>query len=147
MQSMNDDKKLRALRILLVLDAAVLFLLGALFVFVPRVAAGAFGFENLSAGVFYMIGLWGCALFTMGFGYAFAATNPLRHEAWIQVAIVRGACEFVLGLFYVFSGIVTWKQAGFGIFIAGAMALAYIALYPRPARVLAPPPEAQTSAP
>lgn len=127
----------------MVLDAAVLFLLGALFIFVPRVAAGAFGFSDLPTGVFYMIGLWGCVLFTLGFGYAIAATNPLRHEAWIQIGIARGACEFLLGLFYVLNGLVTWKQAGFGIFISAAMALAYLILYPRRTRVLAPPLEAE----
>ncbi|MDQ3815876.1 MAG: hypothetical protein M3347_18360 [Armatimonadota bacterium] len=128
---------MRGLRILLVLDSAVLILLGLSFILMPQQVALLFGFKDLPIGVHYIIGLWGCALGTMALGYFAAAVNPLRHVVWVQVGIARGALEFVLGLIYLARGIVTWQQAGFGIIMAGLMALAYIILYPRAAPLLA----------
>jgi len=128
--------KLALLRNLLVLDAAVLFLLGALLIFLPKQVELAFHFKDLPDGVSYIIGLWGCVLATMGFGYVVAATNPIRHVVWVQVGIARGAIELVLGLVYLVCGMVTFKQAGFGTVIAGLISLGYIVLYPRQPRLI-----------
>lgn len=122
---------LRTLRTLLVLDAAVLFVLGALLLVWPEGIAPVFGFEELPPGVNYIVGLWGCVLATTAIGYVVAAQDPIRHVAWIQVGIARGALECVVGLIYVARGIVSFQQAGFGIVVAGLVALAYAVLYPR----------------
>jgi len=128
--------KLALLRNLLVLDAAVLFLLGALLIFLPKQVEIAFHFKDLPDGVSYIIGLWGCVLATMGFGYVVAATNPVRHVVWVQVGIARGVVELFLGLVYLVCGMVTFTQAGFGIIIAGLISLGYIMLYPRQPRLI-----------
>ncbi len=128
--------KLSLLRGLLILDAAVLFLLGALLIFAPAQVERAFQFQDLPPAVAYIIGLWGCVFATLGIGYVIAATNPVRHVAWVQVGIARGALECVLGIFYLARGTVTFQQAGFGIFVGGLMALAYVALYPRQPRLV-----------
>jgi hypothetical protein len=119
------------LRLLLVLDALVLFALGTTFIFAPKQVLLAFHFNDLPDGVSYIIGLWGCVLLTMAMGYTVAATNPIRHLVWVQVGIARGALECVLGLVYLARGIVTWPQAIFGIVVAALMTIAYLALYPR----------------
>ena len=126
------DKRMGALRLLLVIDAAALLLLGLAFVLAPQLTAGAFGFKGLSSEFAYLIGLWGCALATLSAGYAAAAFNPLRHTLWIQVGIARGALECLWGLCGLLQGTVTWHQAGFGTVLSGLVALAYIVLYPRP---------------
>jgi hypothetical protein len=118
--------KISLLRYLLMMDAAVLFLLGALLIFAPAQVERAFHFQNLPPAVGYMIGLWGCVFATLGIGYVVAATDPLRHIAWVQVGIARGALECALGVVYLARGIVTFQQAGVGIVIAGAMAVAYL---------------------
>src|SRR5216684_2420470 len=123
--------KLSLLRNLLLLDAAILLLLGLLLVFVPKQAELAFGFKDLPAGVGYILGLWGCVLATMGLGYVVAATDPQRHVVWVQIGIARGALECVLGLVWLARGIVTFQQAGFGIVLAGLITLAYLVCYPR----------------
>jgi hypothetical protein len=123
--------KLSLLRNLLLLDAAVLFLLGALLVLAPKQVETAFGFKDLPQGVSYIIGLWGCVLATTGIGYIVASTDPFRHVIWVQVAIARGALECILGVIYLAQGIVTLPQAGFGIALAALISMAYIALYPR----------------
>jgi hypothetical protein len=130
--------KLSLLRGLLILDAAVLFLLGALLIFAPAQVERAFQFKDLPPAVSYLIGLWGCVFATMGFGYLIAATNPVRHRVWIQVGIARGAFECMLGLIYLARGTVTFHQAGFGVIVAALISIAYLALYPRSSAATAP---------
>lgn len=122
---------LRALRLLLIVDAAVLFLLGFLLILAPQQVARVFQFLDLPGGVHYLIGLWGCVLVTMAVGYLAAAQNPIRHVIWVQIGIARGALECVLSLIYLARGVVTFSQAGFGIIVAALIAIAYAVLYPR----------------
>ncbi|SRR6266567_5789150 len=136
--------KYSPLRILLAMDAVVLFLLGLLLILEPKQVELAFHFKDLPGGVSYIIGLWGCVLATMAIGYAVAAMDPIRHLVWVQVGIARGALECVLGAFYVARGIVTWQQAGFGIIVAAVITVAYLVFYPRKPRLAgsgAPPPQ------
>jgi len=123
--------KLTLLRYLLMIDAAVLFVLGALLILAPRQVESAFHFHDLPGAVSYLIGLWGCVFATMACGYVIAATHPMRHLVWVQVGIARGALECVLGLVYLAVGTVSWQQASFGIVTAAIISGAYIVLYPR----------------
>jgi hypothetical protein len=129
--------KLFLLRGLLLVDAAVLFLLGGLLVFAPAEVERTFHFQDLPPAVAYFFAMWGCVMGTLGFGYLVAVTHPLRHRAWINVGIIRGALECGLGIFYLARGTVTFQQAGLGTLVAGGMALAYILLYPRLPRPVA----------
>lgn len=122
---------MRVLRFLLVLDSAVLFLLGVSFIFLPQQVLLAFHFRDLPVGVNYLIGLWGCVFATLAMGYFFAAMDPIRNIVWVQVGIARGALECLLGAFYMARGIVTFPQAGFGIIVAALITAAYIIWYPR----------------
>ena len=124
------------LRNLLLLDAVVLFLLGLLLIFVPQQVAQAFAFKELPGGVSYIIGMLGCVLASLSPGYVMAAKNPARHVIWIQVGILRGAAECILGLVCVARGGVTFQQASLGIVVAGMLALAYAVLYPRKPRLV-----------
>lgn len=123
--------KLRATSFLLALDAAVLFLLGTLLLVLPAHVLLAFGFVDLPAGVTYIIALWGCGLLSMAIGYWKASADPVRHLVWVQVGIARGALECGVGIIYLLRGIVTFRQAGIGIILAGLFALAYLIFYPR----------------
>jgi hypothetical protein len=122
---------MRALRVLLIVDAAVLFLLGLLLIFAPRQVADAFHFRNVSAGMNYVIALWGCALATLAMGYVVAAQDPIRHTVWVQVGIARGALECLLGVVYLSRGVLSFRQAVVGIVLPGLLAVAYLLLYPR----------------
>jgi hypothetical protein len=129
--------KMTLLRGLLMLDAAILFLLGALLILAPRLIEQSFNFSSLPNAVSYLIGLWGCLFTTTAVGYVMAAADPLRHLVWIQIGIGRGVLECIVGIVYLTQGIVTFRQAGVGIIVAAAIALAYIVLYPRKPRVVA----------
>ena len=74
--------KLSPLRVLLALDAAVLFLLGALLILAPRRVEFAFRFKDLPEGVSYIIGLWGCVLVTMA---SAINTKPLSQSVCLRM--------------------------------------------------------------
>jgi hypothetical protein len=120
-----------ALPVVLIADAAILFLLGAVLILAPRQAGLAFQFRDLPPAVDFLIAMWGAALVSMAPGYLVAAQDPLRHVAWIQVGIARGALECLLGLVFLVRGLVGFPQAGFGIVTGAVVALVYVALYPR----------------
>jgi hypothetical protein len=119
------------LRNLLLLDAAVLILLGLIFILAPGKTLQAFHFQNLPAAVNYMIALWGCVFLTLGFGYFIAASDPYRNIVWVQVGMARGALECIVGIVYVSTGTISWGQAAFGLAAAAFITIAYIILYPR----------------
>ena len=127
----SPPTKLLVLQMLLAADAVVLFLFGALFIVMPARIETAFHFQNLPVGVSYLIGLWGCVFATLAIGYAIAATDPVKHVAWIQVGIARGALECAFGFVCIARGIATWSQAGMGIIVAATITTAYLILYPR----------------
>ena len=127
----EDSPRIRALRMLMTMDAVVLTGLGILFIAVPRRILMAFHFQDLPPGVDYMIGLWGCVFATLGLGYALAAVDPRSNVLWAQMAIARGLLEVVFGIVCVVREVVTWNQASFGIFTAVFIVAAYLALYPR----------------
>lgn len=127
----STSVNLRPVRILLALDAAVLFLLGSLLLVLPRYVEVAFGFIDLPLGVTYIVALLGCVLLTMALGYWKASADPVRHLVWVQVGIARGALECAMGLVYLARGIISFRQAGVGIILSGLFALAYLIFYPR----------------
>jgi len=123
--------KLTPLRYLLIWDAALLILLGAALIFMPGEVQRVFHFNDRSITVNYILGLWGCGLATLGLGYLVAAKDPLKHLIWVQVGILRGAFECMLGLVYLARGLATFQQAGLGIILAGLICFGYLAFYPR----------------
>ncbi len=123
--------KMKLLRYLLMLDSGVLFLLGIVLMVAPRRVEAAFHFQDLPPAVSYMIGMWGCVFATMALGYALASTDPVRHVAWIEVGIARGALECIFGVVCLARGIVTFQQGGVGIIVAALITFAYLVLYPR----------------
>ncbi len=129
--SQENPPRIRALRMLMMMDAVVLTGLGVLFITVPRRIETAFHFQNLPLGVDYLIGLWGCVFATLGLGYALAAVEPRRNVLWVQMGISRGVLEVVFGAMCVFRHMITWEQGAFGIFTAAFIAAAYAVLYPR----------------
>jgi len=122
--------RLRMLRVLLVMDATVLLAMGALFMAMPANVGIAFGFRDLPPAACYLIGLWGCALISLGIGYAYAVADPARNVTWVRAGIVRGALECMFGFVVLGHHMVTWHQAAFGTIVAGAIAAGYIILYP-----------------
>jgi len=129
--SPDNSPRIRALRMLMAMDGTVLALLGIAFLCCPSQIEAAFQFKDVPRAFNFLIGLWGCALLTLGIGYGVAAANPAPNRLWITIGILRGAMEALFGWWSLARGIVTWKQSGLTILLAAFMALAYLALYPR----------------
>ena len=128
---MASPIRLRLLRVLFVADAVVLLALGSLLVAMPAKVGVAFGFHDIAPAIAYLIGLWGCALISLGFGYACAAGDPARNASWVIAGIVRGALECGFGFVAVNQHLATWNQAAFGTIVAGVIAVSYALLLPR----------------
>ena len=132
--SSDDSPRIRALRMLMAMDGTVLALLGVAFLCCPAQIEAAFHFQDVSSSVNFLIGLWGCALLTLGIGYGVASIDPIANRLWITIGILRGAIEALFGWWCLTRGIVSWKQSGLTILLAAFMALAYLVLYPRQTR-------------
>lgn len=122
---------MRTLRVVLSLDGAVLLELGVLLLFMPGRVATVFHFGAVPRPLIYVLGLWGCALLTLGVGYLVAGQDPMRHILWVQMGVARGALECLLGIFAMTRGVVTFNQAGVGTVLGGLIMVAYLVCYPR----------------
>ena len=103
---------------LMAMDGTVLSILGFTFLVSPGKIEAAFHFHDVSPAVNFLIGLWGCALLSLGIGYGIAAINPVANRLWVCVGIMRGAMEAIFGWWCLSHGIVTWKQSGLTILLA-----------------------------
>ena len=126
------------LRLLLMLDAATLLIVGIAFIVAPARCLALFGFENAPANITFIVATFGVVYATMGIGTVLAAQSPVRNAAWVQVAIVRGIGECLVSAMYVLQGVVTWRQGGLTIVLPAAVAVGCLALYPKPE---IPPPD------
>ncbi len=125
-----------ALRLVLLLDSAVLLGLGSGLMLVPERTAVVFHFEALPAAYGVLLGVWGCALLSLGVGCFIAATEPYRHLVIVQIGIVRGLLEVLVCLAAMARGTVTFQQVWLGIVSGAVIAVVYSVVYPRR---LAPP--------
>ncbi len=117
------------------LDALVLVLLGAVFMALPVKVGNAFGFAEFPGTACYLVAMWGCALLSLGVGYAMGAGDPVRNVAWVQAGIVRGVFECGLGFIMASRHMVTWHHSALGTGVAGVIAAGYLVLYPYPGKV------------
>jgi hypothetical protein len=129
--SLDNSPRTRALRMLMMMDAVVLFALGLALLCCPLQITRAFGFTEVARPILYLLGLWGATVLTLGVAYGIAAVDPVRHRLWIAIAIARGLIEALFGWYCLAQGLVTWKQSGLGILLAAFIALAFLVLYPR----------------
>ena len=119
------------LRMILLFDAAFLFLIGLVFIFLPHRALPYFHFPPMPREAEFLVSMWGCVLGTLSIGYLQAVRDPLRNLAWLQVGIARGLLEVLVGLFFIWRGIITWQQGWLGIVVGALVAVVYLVAYPR----------------
>src|SRR4051794_39101406 len=95
--SPDNSPRIRALRMLMMMDATVLAVLGLALIARPVQITRVFGYDQIAPALFYLLGLWGAALLTLGIGYGVAAVDPVRHRLWICIGIARGLVEAIFG--------------------------------------------------
>jgi hypothetical protein len=135
----------KLLRIILLADFAVLTILGLLLIFAAEPMFRAFhldfGAEKALGAARYIVGMWGALMATMGLGYLFAAQDVGHSRSWVLAGLARAVIEVVVSGLALAQGLVSFKTAGMGMFLALWFAIAYLVLYPRgnsaPAREMA----------
>ena len=122
---------LRFLRVVLLFDGAVLCSLGAVLLIAPHATWTMFGFSNLPGAANYIVGMYGALMCSLGLGYVLAARRPGHAVPWVLAGIIRGLLEVAVSLGYIFTAIVSFSQAWFGLLLGAWFTLAYIIFYPR----------------
>jgi hypothetical protein len=134
--SPDNSPRMRALRMLMMADGTVLVILGALFILVPRHVEVAFHFDNLPAGVDYLIGPLGAARWRRSDSATDRRDGSHRDTSFGCRSALRAACSrWRFGGFCIARGIINSQQGSFGMIVAGFIAIAYLVLYPRKERV------------
>jgi len=128
---MDSSLRLKSLRAVLVADALVLVILGVLLIIAPEQMFGWFGMQGMPPGAYYLVGMWGALMATMGLGYALASGRPGASQAWVMTGIIRAVLEVGVSAAYIAGGTVNLRNSGLGMSLALFFAIAYLALYPR----------------
>ena len=121
---------IKALKVTMIVWGILGILFGLAYIFVPQELGTMLGYEQGPAYVPYMLaGLAGCFISISVF-IIVAARDPLRHINWVKFAILYCSLAVVLGLYSIIRGYVDFGQAGMGIIIDGAFAVAFLVFYP-----------------
>ncbi len=125
----------RLLKVIMLADFAVLLILGALLIFAAEPMFRAFhldfGDGRALGAARYIVGMWGALMATMGLGYYFAAQNVNQSRSWVLAGLARAVIEVIVSIMALAQGLVSFKTAGMGMFLALWFAIAYLVLYPR----------------
>ncbi|MCC7479762.1 hypothetical protein IT575_15075 [bacterium] len=129
----------KLLRIIMLADFAVLAVLGLLLIFAAEPMFTTFhldfGSERALGAARYIVGMWGALMATMGLGYYFAAQNVAQSRSWVLAGLARAVIEVVVSVLALTQGLVSFRTAGLGMFLALWFAIAYLILLPRPGAV------------
>lgn len=132
---LDNATRSKLLRIILLADFAVLMVLGLLLIFAAQPMFAAFHLDfgdNKALGAArYIVGMWGALMATMGLGYYFAAQNVAQSRTWVMAGLARAVIEVIVSVLCLTQGLVSFRTAGLGMFLALWFAIAYLLLYPR----------------
>lgn len=122
---------LKALKIVVIIWAALGILFGLGFVFAPEQLGDMFGFEQGPAYVAYFLAMLGVSWIAVGAFTIVAMTRDiLRNLLWVQLAITSAILFTAVKVYSMLMGFITFSQEGVGLIITAVFAVALLALYP-----------------
>jgi len=123
---------LKALKILIIIWAAISILMGLGLVFMPQQLGAMQGYETEGpAYILYLLASLGVFMIvTSSFIIAAVCRDILRNILWVQFAIAGAIFSVAVAVYAMLMGFVTFQQVGPGIIIDGAFFIAFMALYP-----------------
>jgi hypothetical protein len=123
---------LKALKILIIIWAAIGILWGVGMVFAPQQMGAMMGYETEGpAYVPYLLASIGVSLIvSASFIIAAMTRDLLKNILWVQFAIAGAIISVAVAAYSMLMGFVTFEQAGVGMIIDGAFFIAFMALYP-----------------
>lgn len=128
---------IKALRVSMVVWAAIGILVGLGLVFAPQQLGQMEGYStNGPLYIEYFLALLGVTYIALSAFIIRAAQDPMKHIMWVQFAIAWAILCVVIGASSIGRGIVTFGQAGMGLIIDAVFAVLFLVFYPwRSARV------------
>jgi hypothetical protein len=124
---------LKALKILIIIWAAMGILIGLGMIFAPQQMGAMQGYatEGVAAYIPYLLASIGASLVvSASFLIAAMTGDLLKNILWVQFAIAGAIISVAVAVYSMLMGFVTFQQAGMAIIIDGAFFVAFMALYP-----------------
>ena len=121
---------IKALKVTMILYAAIGILFGLAYIFVPCQLGAMFGHEAGTASVAALAAALGVSFASACIFLIIAARDPLKHILWVKYAIVFAILMLAAELYSVIMGYLTLGQAGTAIIIHAIIAAALLAFYP-----------------
>ena len=121
---------IKALRVVLIVWAAIAILIGLVFIFFPSQLGSMMGYEKGSAYILYLLELLGVSHIAPCVFLIIAARDPLKNIMWVQLAITWAILVAVVAAYSIMRGFVTFGQEGTALIINAVFAVALLALYP-----------------
>jgi hypothetical protein len=122
---------IKGLKIAMIIWAAIAFLVGTAYIFIPDKLSEMGGFEKAPAWADYVTALLGvCFVATGGFVIAAAVRGLLKHIMWVQFSIVVTILISAVAAYAIARGVVTFAQEGPLLLVNAIFAVVFLALYP-----------------
>jgi len=122
---------IKALKVTMILYAAIGILFGLAYIFIPRQLGAMFGHEGGPAFVLSLAAAFGVSLVAVCIFLIIAARDPIKHILWVKYAIVFAILSLVAHLYSFILGYLTLGQALTPIIIHAVFAAGLLVFYPR----------------
>ena len=121
---------IKALKVTMIVYAAIGILFGLAFVFVPRQLGTMFGYEQGPAYVPALMASLGVSFIAACIFLLIAARDPVKHILWVKYAIVFAILMLAATLYSFILGYSNFSQSIMDIIIHAVFAAAFLAFYP-----------------
>ena len=122
---------IKALKVTMILYAAIGILFGLAWIFVPRQLGAMFGHEVDLAVKAELATLFGVSLVALGIFLIIAARDLIKHILWVKYAIVFAILSLAAYLYLLILGYIALEEALTAIIIHAVFAAGLLAFYPR----------------
>jgi hypothetical protein len=122
---------LKALKVILIIFAAVIFLSGLQLIFMPDLSMDMWGIEEIADNAKWFLGLLGVMWVAAGAWIIVAAVRDLlKNIMWVQFAMTKCILGVAVGAYAIIAGYVTFSQAGVILIFDAVFFVLFMALYP-----------------
>ena len=124
---------LKALKILIIIWAAIGILMGLGLVFMPQQMGAMQGYETEGVASYIpylLLSIGVMMIVSSSFIITAVCRDILRNILWVQFAIAGAIFSVAVAVFAMLMGFVTFDQVGMGAIVDGAFFVAFMALYP-----------------
>ena len=122
---------IRALKITMIVYAAIGLLFGLAYIFVPRQLAAMFSHEIGPESVLTLAAAFGVSMVAACIFLIIAARDPLKYIIWVKYGIVFAILSFAAYLYSFILGHITLGTALTPIILHAVFAAGLLAFYPR----------------